>query len=169
MPICLKFLKRNSVDKWFTYFECFGDGLHLVFHIDNFFHHGCPFFQQIILVLQLNCPLVYKCLSWISPKINLTCMGLGLLEIDFGNQVLCEIGTGISFGLLVCYDTGIIHLIHLIWFLGFSGLPRTYSAIYVLEFLIMHHFPLSKGHGNLGSCKEPHAIVTHESFHPPWP
>jgi hypothetical protein len=91
MPICLKFSKGNYVDKWFTYFECFGDGLHLVFDIDNFFHHSFPFFQQIILVLQLNCPLVYMCVSWISSKINLTCMGLGLHEIDFGNQVLSGI------------------------------------------------------------------------------
>ncbi len=150
--------------KWFTYFECFGDGLHLVFDIDNFFHHGCPFFQQIILVLQLHCPLVNMCLSWMSPKINLTCMGLGFLEIDFGNQVLCGIGTGISFGLLVCYGTGIIHLIR------FSVNPEhTRQSIYVLEFLFMHYFPLSKGYENLGSCKEPHAIVTHERLHPPWP
>jgi hypothetical protein len=127
MPICLKFPKGNYVDKWFTYFECFGDGLHLVFDVDKIFHHGCPFFQQIILVLQLNCPLVYMCLSWISPKINLTCMGLGLLEIDFGDQVSCGIGTGISFALLECYDTGIIHLIR---FLGYPE-QHTRSSTYL--------------------------------------
>jgi hypothetical protein len=48
MPICLKFPKGNYVDKLFTYFECFGDGLHLVFDIDNnFFQHGCSFFNRL--------------------------------------------------------------------------------------------------------------------------
>jgi hypothetical protein len=89
------------------------------------------------------------CLSWMSPKINLTCMGLGLLEIDFGNQVLCGIGTGISFALLVCYGTGIIHLI-CFWVNPEHTRPSTY-----LNFYSCTIFPCPKGMKTWAPAKSP--------------
>jgi hypothetical protein len=60
MPICLKFPKGNYVDKWFTYFECFGDGLHLVFDIDNF-SSWLPSFSTDYFGTSIELPFKYIC------------------------------------------------------------------------------------------------------------
>lgn len=167
MPICLKFPKGNYVDKWFTYFECFGDGLHLVFDVDNFFHHGCPFFQQIILVLQLNCPFSIYVLVMDKSKHQPYLHGFGLSWNWFWrSSVVWD-----RYWYLLCFTW-------MLWYWhhtpdSISGLPRTtYSAIiYVLEFLIMHYFPLSnpKGMETRAPAKSPMQLSLMERFHPPWP